>query len=105
MHLRGVKSVFQNRHKGLVDQGGFPAAAHPADSDEATEREVRIDAFEVVSARSLDTQELARPFSPDCRDFDCPLSFQVIYGHRLSENPSGFVPKAPVWLASDSWDG
>ena len=83
-HLpRAVELVGQHRGQDVVDQRGLARAGHPGDRDQAAERDVDVDAAQVVLARADDRQlPLAVDRPADVRHRDRAAPGQVRAGQR-----------------------
>ena len=55
-----VERAAQRRVEDVVDERGLARAGHAGDRDQRLEREVDVDVLQVVLARALDAQLLAR---------------------------------------------
>ena len=55
LHLGVIEPVLQDRHQSVVYERRFSAAAHSADADEYSEREVHTDVFQIVAPGSPDS--------------------------------------------------
>ncbi len=80
-----VELVFEHRHQGLVDEGGFAAAAHAADAYEAAQRDVYVNVFQVVALGATDADG-ALASAAAFRHGDFVAAPQVVEGDRRPDD-------------------
>jgi len=81
--LRAVHTLHERAVEDVVDERGLAAAAHPGDRDEAPERELDVDALEVVLTRVAHREPRVTRGSAPLRDRDLLRARQEAPGDRL----------------------
>jgi hypothetical protein len=62
----------------MVDKRRLPRSRQTCDADERSERQSKLDVFQVMPVRAGQSDRLSVPLPPDSRDLDAPFSCQIL---------------------------
>ena len=78
--FRAVEPVADDRHEGVVDQGGLAAAADSADADDAAERKADVHVLEIVAGGPAESDQFPVARTAVGRHLYLPRSLEVLEG-------------------------